>query len=110
MRVYNPMTVIRQTSRKLLQAFFAEQGCLDFINFENDKLYEILDAFRTLPEKSMARAEAVMRDVFTFAGDESVLLRILDEAQQRDIKIGEDFESLKNRYDRAFYSPAGTTI
>ena len=97
------MTVIRQTSRKLLQAFFAEQRCLDFINFENDKLYEILDAFRTLPEKSMARVEAVMRDVFTFAGDESVLLRILDEAQQRDIKIGEDFEALKNRYDRTFY-------
>ena len=39
MRVYNPMTVIRQTSRKLLQAFFADQGCLDFIDFDNDKLY-----------------------------------------------------------------------
>ena len=103
MRVYNPMTVIRQTSRKILQAFFAEQGCLDFIDFENDKLYEIQDAFRTLPEKTMARAEAVMRDVFTLAGDESVLLRILDEAQQHDIKIEEDYGQLKNRYDRAFY-------
>lgn len=51
MRVYNPMTVIRQTSRKILQAFFAELGCLDFIDFENDRLYEIQDAFRTLPEK-----------------------------------------------------------
>ena len=51
MRVYNPMTVIRQTSRQLLQEFFTEQGCLDFIDFENDKLYEIQDAFRTLPEK-----------------------------------------------------------
>ena len=103
MRVYNPMTVIRQTSRKILQEFFAEQRCLEFIDFEKDKLYEIQDAFRTLPEKTMARAEAVMRDVFTLAGDESVLLRILDEAQQHDIKIEEDYGQLKNRYDRAFY-------
>ena len=85
MRVYNPMTVIRQTSRKLLQAFFAEQGCLDFIDFEKDKLYEIQDAFRTLPEKAMTRAEGVMRNVFTLAGDESVLLRILDEALRHGI-------------------------
>ena len=103
MRVYNPMTVIRQTSRKLLQAFFAEQGCLDFIDFEKDKLYEIQDAFRTLPEKPMTRAEAVMRDVFALAGDESVLLRILDEAQRHDIRIEEDYGKLKSRYDRAFY-------
>ena len=103
MRVYNPMTVIRQTSRKLLQAFFAEQKCLEFLDFENDRLYEIQDAFRTLPEKTMARTEAVMRDVFTLAADESVLLRILDEAQQHDIKIGDDFGQLKSRYDRAFY-------
>ena len=103
MRVYNPMTVIRQTSRKILQAFFAEQGCLDFIDFENDKLYEIQDAFRTLPEKTMASADAVMRNVFNFAGNECILLRILDEAQQCDIKIGDDFEALKTRYDRAFY-------
>ena len=103
MRVYNPMTVIRQTSRNFLQAFFAEQDCLDFIDFEKDKLYEILDAFRTLPEKAMARAESVMRNIFNLAGNESVLLRILDEAQQRDIKIGDDFEVLESRYDRAFY-------
>lgn len=103
MRVYNPMTVIRQTSRKLLQAFFAEQGCLDFIDFEKDKLYEIQDAFRTLPEKAMTRAEGVMRDVFTLAGDESVLLRILDEALRHGIQIEEDYGKLKSRYDRAFY-------
>jgi len=103
MRVYNPMTVLRQTSRKFLQAFFAEQQCLDFLDFENDKLYEIQDAFRIMPEKSLAKVEAVMRNVFTIAGDESVLLRILDEAQQREIKMVEDFGKLKNRYDRAFY-------
>lgn len=103
MRVYNPMTVIRQTSRKILQAFFAELGCLDFIDFENDRLYEIQDAFRTLPEKTMARADTVMRNVFNFAGNECILLRILDEAQQCDIKIGDDFGTLKTRYDRAFY-------
>ena len=103
MRVYNPMTVIRQTSRKLPQAFFAEQKCLEFLDFENDRLYEIQDAFRTLPEKVIAKAEVIMRNVFNFAGNDSVLLRILDEAQQRQIEIGKDFETLKTRYDRAFY-------
>ena len=61
MRVYNPMTVIRQTSRKLLQAFFAEQKCLEFLDFENDRLYEIQDAFRTLPEKVIARGRNFCR-------------------------------------------------
>ena len=103
MRVYNPMTVIRLTSRKLLRAFFAEQKCLEFLDFENDRLYEIQDAFRTLPEKVIAKVEGVMRNVFNFAGNESVLLRILDEAQQRQIEIGKDFETLKTRYDQAFY-------
>ena len=50
MRAYNPMTVIRQTSRSVLKEFFTEHRCLECLNFEKDKLYEIQDAFRTLPE------------------------------------------------------------
>ena len=83
MRVYNPMTVLRQTSRSQLKAFFAEQNCLDFIDFEKDKFYEIQDAFRTLPEKAMARTEAVMRNVFDFAGNDNIMFRVIEEARRR---------------------------
>ena len=40
MRAYNPMTVIRQTSRSVLKEFFTEHRCLECLNFEKDKLYE----------------------------------------------------------------------
>ena len=103
MRVYNPMTVLRQTSRGLLRDFFAEQRCLDFIDFERDKLYEIQDAFRTLPEEVIRRLETVMRNVFDFAGNDNILFRIIDEAKKRDIKIESGIANSKNRYDRAFY-------
>ena len=39
MRAYNPMTVIRQTSRSVLKEFFTEHRCLECLNFEKDKLY-----------------------------------------------------------------------
>ncbi|MBR2345566.1 MAG: hypothetical protein IKA71_07275 [Lentisphaeria bacterium] len=76
---------------------------MEFLDFENEKLYEIQDAFRTLPEKVITKVESVMRNVFHFAGNASLLLRILDEAQHRYIKIEENFGKLKTRYDRAFY-------
>ena len=103
MRVYNPMTVLRQTSRSQLKAFFAEQKCLDFINFEKDKFYELQDAFRTLPEKTMARTEAVMRNVFDFAGNDNIMFRVIEEARRRDIRLENDIENMKSRYDQAFY-------
>jgi len=103
MRIYNPMTVIRQTSRAILKAFFAEQKCLDCLNFEQDKLYEIQEAFRTLPDAVLRRVELVMRHAFNFAGSEAVMLRLIDEAQQRGIDIADELDSLRSRYDKAFY-------
>ena len=103
MRAYNPMTVIRQTSRHILQAFFAEQRCLECLDFNNDKLYEIQDAFRTLPEKILRKVEVIMRNVFNFVGNDSIMLRVLDDAQQQEIEIGAEFAELKSKYDRAFY-------
>ena len=52
MRAYNPMTVIRQTSRSVLKEFFTEHRCLECLNFEKDKLYEIQDAPGRTPPKS----------------------------------------------------------
>ena len=103
MRAYNPMTVIRQTSRQILKAFFVEQKCLECLDFDKDKLYEIQDAFRTLPEKILRKVEVVMRNVFNFAGNDNIMLRVLDDAQQQEIELGEDFSELKSKYDRAFY-------
>lgn len=103
MRVYNPMTVIRQTSRSMLKAFFAEQKCLECLNFDKDKLYEIQEAFRALPDRVLRRVELVMRHAFNFAGSKSVMIRLMDEAQQRGINIADELESLKSRYDKAFY-------
>ena len=68
MRAYNPMTVIRQTSRSVLKEFFTEHRCLECLNFEKDKLYEIQDAFRTLPEGLLRKVEIVMRNVFLSCG------------------------------------------
>lgn len=68
MRVYNPMTVIRQTSRTMLKAFFTEQKCLECLNFDKDKLYEIQEAFRALPDRVLRRVEMVMCHSFNFAG------------------------------------------
>lgn len=103
MRIYNPMTVIRQTSREVLREFFTGQKCLECLNFDKDKLYEIQEAFRALPDHVLRRVELVMRYAFNFAGSESVMLRLIDEAQQRGIDIGNELESLKSRYDKAFY-------
>ena len=103
MRIYNPMTVIRQTSRTMLKAFFAEQKCLECLDFTEDKLYEIQEAFRALPDRVLRRVELVMRHVFNFAGSESVMIRLMDEAQQRGINIADELDSLTSRYDKAFY-------
>lgn len=103
MRIYNPMTVIRQTSRFMLKAFFAEQKCLECLNFDKDKLYEIQEAFRTLPDPVLRQVELIMRHAFNFAGSESVMLRLIDEAQQRGIDIANELETMKSRYDKAFY-------
>lgn len=103
MRTYNSMTVIRQTSRFMLKAFFAEQKCLECLNFDKDKLYEIQEAFRTLPDPVLRQVELIMRHAFNFAGSESVMLRLIDEAQQRGIDIANELETMKSRYDKAFY-------
>ena len=103
MRIYNPMTVIRQTSRFMLKAFFAEQKCLECLNFDKDKLYEIQEAFRTLPDPVLRRVELIMRHAFNFAGSASVMIRLMDEAQQRGIDIADELASLNSRYDKAFY-------
>ena len=103
MRMYNPMTVLRQTSRSMLKEFFAEQNCLGCLNFDKDKLYEIQEAFRALPDRVLRRVELVMRHAFNFAGSEAVMLRLMDEAQQRGVDIASEWENLKSRYDKAFY-------
>lgn len=103
MQIYNPMTVLRQTSRPILKAFFEERKCLECLDFGKDKLYEIQDAFRALPDRVLRRVELVMRHVYNFAGSEAVMLRLIDEAQQRGVEIGAEWETLKSRYDKAFY-------
>ncbi len=101
MRIYNPMTLIRQTSRSMLKAFFVKQNYLECIDLEKDRLYEIQEAFRTLPDRVLRRVELVMRHAFNFAGSEAVMLRLIDDAQQRD--IDSELGSLRSRYDKAFY-------
>ena len=103
MRAYNPMTVIRQTSRSVLKEFFTEHRCLECLNFEKDKLYEIQDAFRTLPEGLLRKVEIVMRNVFNLAGNEAVILRLLDEAKTQDGEFNSEIQQFKNRYDMAFH-------
>lgn len=103
MQIYNPMTVLRQTSRPMLKAFFAERKCLECLNFGKDKLYEIQEAFRALPDPVLRLVELVMRHVFNFAGSEAVMLRLLDEAQLHGVKIAMEWTELKSRYDKAFY-------
>lgn len=102
MRMYNPMTVIRRTSRSVLRRFFETLGCLNWMDFENEKLYEIQDAFRMLPEDALRKAEAVMRDVFILAGNENALLRLLDEAGERKSELASEICHFPNRYDMAF--------
>ena len=103
MRAYNPMTVIRQTSRSVLKEFFTEHRCLECLNFEKDKLYEIQDAFRTLPEGLLRKVEIVMRNVFNLAGNEAVILRLLDEAKTQNGEFNSEIQQFKNRYDMAFH-------
>lgn len=83
MRQYNPMTVIRQTSRAMLKAFFAEQKCLECLNFDKDKLYEIQEAFRALPDRVLRRVELVQTTAFTLTnthipGYQGAFLRLVD--------------------------------
>ena len=103
MRAYNPMTVIRQTSRSVLKEFFTEHRCLECLNFEKDKLYEIQDAFRTLPEGLLRKVEIVMRNVFNLAGNEAAILRLLDEAKTQNGEFNSEIQQFKNRYDMAFH-------
>ena len=103
MRAYNPMTVIRQTSRSVLKEFFTEHRCLECLNFEKDKLYEIQDAFRTLPDGLLRKVEIVMRNVFNLAGNEAVILRLLDEAKTQNGEFNSEIQQFKNRYDMAFH-------
>ena len=42
MRMYNPMTVLRQTSRAMLKEFFAAQNCLRIPDANPKKLYLFL--------------------------------------------------------------------
>ncbi len=107
MRAYNAATVIRQSSRDMLNAFFSHEHCLDFINFEKDRLYEIQNAFMLLPDQKLHKLEVIMRNVFTFCSNECTMPRIIDEIRQYYGADAEQFVyelvHLKRRYDKGFY-------
>lgn len=107
MRQYNAATVIRQSSRDMLQEFFKHEKCLECINFQKDRLYEIRNAFMALPDKLLRRLEVVMRNVFNFANSENTMLRLIDEVKQYDFEHSqnalEQLLPLTSRYDQAFF-------
>lgn len=100
---YNANTVIRQTSRRILEEFFRKEKCLQCINFQKDNEQEIKNAFMTLPDSIRLKLEVVMRNVFDFARSSTTLARLIDEIKQiEDLHIKEILD-LPNNYDRAFF-------
>jgi len=107
MRAYSASTVIRRTSKDVLKAFFEHENCMTSVDFMQDKLYEIQEAFRLLKESDRMRIESIMRSVFVFANGGNATSRLFAEVKNYELEgecriITDPSASEKSLYDKAF--------
>lgn len=102
---YSISTLLRQTPKTALRAYFDRQGVLadlDLAGLKRTQTDAIVAAIDALDDRGRARVDADFRDVFTLA-DKGGTLILTDQLQALGLPLGDTLCAMENHYHRAMW-------
>lgn len=102
---YSISTLLRQTPKAALRAYFDRQGVLadlDLAGLKRTQTDAIVEAIDALDDRGRARVDADFRDVFTLA-DKGGTLILTDQLQALGLPLGDTICAMENHYHRAMW-------
>ena len=104
MKQYNPRTVLRQISNRLLMDLFEHHGHVIEADWEElgpRQVQEIYDAFLKLPERDRRAFEVELQDIHTVAQVDTGMRILVEKARFAKLDVEADLERFDSRYDKA---------
>ena len=101
---YDPRKVLRETDNLVLKEFFGREGILGDVDFENRKETEVEDIFEKLLKLeplAWKKIDSVFRRVYELACENGII-RLIEEAKDFGLKLNEELEELRGKYNKAF--------
>jgi hypothetical protein len=106
MKQYNPKTVLRQISNRVLKDMFEHHGHVIEAEWEDlapRQVQDIYDAFLKLPEADRRDFEVELQDIHTVAQVDKGVRLLVEEAAFDGLDVAAELDRFDSRYDKAVW-------